>query len=136
MRSLTLMASILPLAMGVCAAADPPAPPVVARPDAFKTLVNPACSHCRDEAKRRAVELKAGDPIQVRFITGISSDAPGQFRAVVSQPVFDHATGLHILIPQGAHVVGSYDHTQQAQSPHRPKNGQLGERKVDAVSGS
>jgi len=23
-----------------------------------------------------------------------------------------------------------------AQSPHRPKNGQLGERKVDAVSGS
>lgn len=64
MRSLALMVSILPLAVGVCAAADPPAPPpVVARPDAFKTLVNPACSHCRDEAKRRAVELKAGDRV-------------------------------------------------------------------------
>ena len=65
-------------------------------------------------------ELKAGDPIQVRFITGISSDAPGQFRAVVSQPVFDHATGLHILIPQGAHVVGSYDHTQQIGTERLP----------------
>lgn len=45
-------------------------------------------------------ELKAGDPIQIRFSQGVTSAAPGQFRAVVSQPVFDHATGLHILIPR------------------------------------
>ncbi len=38
-------------------------PPVVAEPDAFKTLVNPMCSHCRDEAKRRAAELKPHDRV-------------------------------------------------------------------------
>jgi len=65
-------------------------------------------------------ELKAGDPIQIRFLQGVTSDAPGQFRAVVSQPVFDHATGLHILVPQGATVIGSYDHLQEVGSERLP----------------
>jgi hypothetical protein len=38
-------------------------PPVVAKPDAFPTLVNPQCSHCADEAKRRAADLTASDPV-------------------------------------------------------------------------
>ena len=38
-------------------------PPLVARPDAFKTLVNPDCSHCKDEAKRRAGELRDDDRV-------------------------------------------------------------------------
>src|SRR5205085_7066139 len=49
------------LAVAACAAADEP--PVVVRPDAFRTLVNPACSHCRDEAKRRAADLRADDRV-------------------------------------------------------------------------
>ncbi len=65
-------------------------------------------------------ELKAGDPVQIRFSQGVTSDAPGQFRAVVSQPVFDHATGLHILIPQGATVIGSYDHLQEVGTERLP----------------
>lgn len=45
-------------------AADPPGgPPVVAKPDAFQTLVNPDCSHCKDEAKRRAGELRDDDRV-------------------------------------------------------------------------
>jgi hypothetical protein len=45
-------------------AAEPPAPPrLIDKPDAFKTLVNPQCSHCRDEAKRRAGELKDDDRV-------------------------------------------------------------------------
>ena len=36
---------------------------VIANPEAFPTLVNPACSHCRDEARRRAGELKADDRV-------------------------------------------------------------------------
>ena len=36
---------------------------LIARPDAFKTLVNPPCSYCVNEAKRRAGELKSGDPV-------------------------------------------------------------------------
>jgi hypothetical protein len=44
--------------------AEPPKEPaLVEKPDAFKTLVNPMCSHCRDEAKRRAGELKADDRV-------------------------------------------------------------------------
>lgn len=37
--------------------------PVVVRPDAFETLVNPKCSHCRDEAKRRVGDLRQDDPV-------------------------------------------------------------------------
>lgn len=65
-------------------------------------------------------ELKAGDPIQIRFSQGVTSAAPGQFRAVVSQPVFDHATGLHIMIPQGSTVIGSYDHLQEVGTERLP----------------
>jgi hypothetical protein len=39
----------------------PQEPALIARPDAFKTLVNPECSHCRDEARRRATELREDD---------------------------------------------------------------------------
>lgn len=38
-------------------------PKEIARPDFFKTLVNPPCSHCVDEAKRRAQDLKPDDRI-------------------------------------------------------------------------
>ncbi len=36
---------------------------LLARPDAFETLVNPDCSHCVDEAKRRADELVSTDRV-------------------------------------------------------------------------
>jgi hypothetical protein len=45
---------------GPAAAAEPL---LVVRPDAFRTLVNPDCSHCRDEAKRRAGELRPDDRV-------------------------------------------------------------------------
>ena len=49
MRPLSLAA----LAAALVAAAAPAADPVVvAKPDAFPTLVNPAGSRCKDEAKR------------------------------------------------------------------------------------
>ena len=38
-------------------------PKLVVKPDAFETLVNPNCSHCVDEAKRRKDELKDSDPV-------------------------------------------------------------------------
>src|SRR5262249_34784400 len=50
------------LAIGLVLGADSPsASDVVPRPEAFRTLVNPKCSHCRDEAKRRARELRDDD---------------------------------------------------------------------------
>src|SRR5712692_2121343 len=52
------------LLIGVLMGADPPREPIlIANPDAFKTLVNPNCSHCRDEAKRRADELRDNDRV-------------------------------------------------------------------------
>lgn len=38
-------------------------PKLAPKPDAFPTLVNPSCSHCVDEAKRRAGELREDDPV-------------------------------------------------------------------------
>lgn len=46
-------------------------PMFISRPDAFKTLVNPTCSHCVDEAKRRAGELRPDDPV-LSWIRGYS----------------------------------------------------------------
>lgn len=40
-------------------------PKLVVKPDAFPTLVNPNCSHCIDEAKRRKDELKDDDRVLV-----------------------------------------------------------------------
>jgi hypothetical protein len=49
---------------GIAFAAEPTQEPLfIAKPDAFKTLVNPNCSHCRDEAKRRAAELRPDDRV-------------------------------------------------------------------------
>jgi hypothetical protein len=57
--------SVLALMLaGMAWAAEPPREPkLIVQPDAFKTLVNPNCSHCRDEAKRRAAELKDDDRV-------------------------------------------------------------------------
>jgi hypothetical protein len=44
---------------------------LVAKPDSFKTLVNPKCSHCVDEAKRRVGELRDDDRV-LAWIRGYS----------------------------------------------------------------
>jgi hypothetical protein len=57
------MRCAIPLLLILTSAVGAGEPAVVARPDAFKTLVNPMCSHCRDEAKRRAGELRDDDRV-------------------------------------------------------------------------
>ena len=49
---------LLPLLAVSLARADEPK--VIAKPDAFPTLVNPNCSHCVDEAKRRGRRAPRG----------------------------------------------------------------------------
>jgi hypothetical protein len=46
---------------------------LVARPEAFPTLVGPPCSHCRDEARRRAAELRDDD----RVLSWVRGDFDG-----------------------------------------------------------
>lgn len=54
-------------------------------------------------------EIKAGTVIPSVMLNGISSDLPGPLIAQVSENVYDTATGNHLLIPQGAKLVGTYD---------------------------
>jgi hypothetical protein len=51
------------LALAALAAEPKKEPILVEQPSAFQTLVNPQCSHCKDEAKRRQGELKDNDRV-------------------------------------------------------------------------
>jgi type IV secretory pathway VirB10-like protein len=53
--------------------------------------------------------VQAGAVIPAALITGIQSDLPGQIVGQVTQNVFDTPTGRHLLIPQGARLVGVYE---------------------------
>jgi hypothetical protein len=46
-----------------CGPADDHEPKLLYQPEMFDTLVNPACSHCIDESRRKAGELRADDRV-------------------------------------------------------------------------
>ncbi|QGZ94959.1 TrbI/VirB10 family protein [Terricaulis silvestris] len=54
-------------------------------------------------------EIKAGDVIPAALLTALNSDAPGRVIAQVTAPVYDTVSGQHLLIPQGARLLGTYD---------------------------
>lgn len=62
MRTALFVLAFLLIGM-IGVAAPPKEPTLIEQPDAFPTLINPNCSHCRDEAKRRAGELKNEDRV-------------------------------------------------------------------------
>lgn len=113
MRPLTLALFVLPLMAGAGLAGDPLAgPPVVARPGLFDTLVNPACSHCRDEAKRRAADLKPGDRV-LAWTRGYSDGGAVPFRFFLNAyRVISDSYGVFVSDPDAGYARGfapSYD---------------------------
>lgn len=54
-------------------------------------------------------QVMAGTIIAVALVTGIKSDLPGDVIATVTEPVYDSATGQHVLIPQGSRLLGRYN---------------------------
>jgi len=54
-------------------------------------------------------QLMAGTVISASLITGLNSDLPGFVIAQATEPVYDTVSGKHLLIPQGARLVGKYD---------------------------
>jgi type IV secretion system protein VirB10 len=54
-------------------------------------------------------EIKAGWEIPAVLEQGLNSDLPGEVKALVTQNVYDTATGVYLLIPQGSRLVGRYD---------------------------
>lgn len=107
MRPLALLCFVPALAAGVCLAAAPPRQPsVIARPEAFETLVNPACSHCRDEAKRRAAELKPDDRV-LAWTRGYSDGGAIPFRFFLNPyRVISDSYGVFVHDPEGGYSRG------------------------------
>jgi len=54
-------------------------------------------------------QVMAGTVIPAVLLTGINSDLPGQVIGQVTEPVHDTVTGRHVLIPQGAKLIGRCD---------------------------
>ena len=63
----------------------------------------------RLEAVPSGALLQAGSIIPAALITGIRSDQPGLVTAQVTENIYDSLTGRHLLIPQGARLIGEYD---------------------------
>ena len=54
-------------------------------------------------------QVMASTVIPAALVTGIKSDLPGDVIATVTEPVYDTATGRHLLIPQGSRILGKYN---------------------------
>ncbi len=54
-------------------------------------------------------QVMAGTVIAGALVTGIKSDLPGDVISTVTEPVYDTATGKHLLIPQGSRILGRYN---------------------------
>src|SRR5829696_8370120 len=90
MRSLVALL----VASGVLAAAD------------FPTLVNPACSHCRDEAKRRAGELRPDDRV-LCWTRGYSDGGAMPFRFFLNPyRVISDSYGVFVYDPDAGYARG------------------------------
>ncbi|MCC6890591.1 MAG: TrbI/VirB10 family protein [Hyphomicrobiales bacterium] len=63
----------------------------------------------RVQEKASPYVVQAGTVIPAALITGIKSDLPGTITAQVTEQVYDTPTGKHLLIPQGARLIGQYD---------------------------
>lgn len=104
---------LMALANGAGAAGALPAPAqdanLQARKSAFagtgpETTVNPHGL----EAPASPFMVMAGSVVPAALLTALNSDLPGTVTAQVTQPVFDTVSGAHLLIPQGARLVGRY----------------------------
>jgi hypothetical protein len=81
-------------------------PTLIVHPDAFPTLVNPQCSHCRDEAKRRAAELQAEEPA-LCWIRGYSDGGVIPFRFfLVPHRVISDTYGVFVYDPDAGFARG------------------------------
>src|SRR5947209_15913268 len=79
---------------------------LIVKPDAFQTLVNPQCSHCRDEAKRRAKELRADDRV-LCWIRGYSDGGAIPFRFFLNTyPVISDSYGVFVYDHDAGYALG------------------------------
>ena len=102
---------ILILIAGTALAAEPPKKPaLIAKPEAFKALVHPDCSHCRVEANRRKKELRDDDRVLcwIQVLTdGYINDGAIPLRFFLSaHRVLDDSWGLFVYDPDAGFARG------------------------------
>jgi len=105
MRLLSVLVGIV-FAAGVSGAEPDKKPILIVKSDAFKTLVNPNCSHCRDEAKRRGGELRADDRV-LCWIRGYSEGGAIPYRFFLnSYRVISDTYGVFVHDPEAGYARG------------------------------
>src|SRR5205085_5143929 len=78
----------------------------VVKPEAFRTLVNPNCSHCRDEVKRRGAELRSDDRV-LCWIRGYSDGGAIPMRFFLSPyRVISDSYGVFVYDPDAGYARG------------------------------
>jgi len=65
--------------------------------------------HSGRESPLSRYEIRAGWEIPAVLEQSLNSDLPGELKALVTSNVYDTATGLYLLIPQGSRLIGKYD---------------------------
>ena len=81
-------------------------PKLIVKPEAFPTLVNPNCSHCRDEAKRRANELRDDDRV-LCWLRGYSDGGAIPFRFFLNTyRVISDSYGVFVYDPEAGYARG------------------------------
>src|SRR6516162_7420375 len=81
-------------------------PRLIEQPGAFKTLINPMCSHCRDEAKRRADDLKPDDRV-LCWIRGYSEGGVIPIRFLLNPyRVISDTYGVFVYDPDAGYARG------------------------------
>jgi hypothetical protein len=104
--------ALLFLLSAACRALAEEPVPLIAKPDAFETLVNPKCSHCRIEATRRAKELRDDDRV-LCWIRGYADGGAIPIRFFLnSYRVISDSYGVFVYDPDAGFARGfapSYD---------------------------
>ncbi|HLJ98041.1 MAG TPA: hypothetical protein VKU02_33080, partial [Gemmataceae bacterium] len=81
-------------------------PKLIVKPELFPTLVNPNCSHCRDEAKRRATELRPEDRV-LCWIRGYSDGGAIPFRFFLNKyRVISDSYGVFVFDREAGYARG------------------------------
>jgi len=61
------------------------------------------------QSPKSPYQVMAGTLIPATLVTGLNSDLPGQVIGQVTENIHDTVTGRHLLVPQGAKLIGTYE---------------------------
>ncbi|HEI6959886.1 TPA: TrbI/VirB10 family protein [Yersinia enterocolitica] len=114
-QPLTGLAGFDPLAAGPASTAAQSLDPTVVqnRQDQKEAFLQAGFTETRNSGNLQMpvspYQVMAGTVIAAALVTGIKSDLPGDVIATVTEPIYDTATGHHLLIPQGSRILGRYN---------------------------